>query len=204
MTQEVLKAVADAFGDFDKLIADHTQEMTRHVAHMEFVRTGQADPYPAPQAHPLITACVRQVGSVFIPDYKIVDTLKVAPGELRQRQDQLLQQISQAEHNAICAVLPRGKWRAHDLRHSDIIRVDNKRFSELRKIDPSLAEVDVLQLVLDGRSKEDAEFISKHEERRTLCDKIGRHAARLMSEVEDLTEANLHEWKMEPFPGGLV
>jgi hypothetical protein len=216
VTKQVLKAHADAYGDFENGVNNLARELTRHALHMARVGDG-VDPYPAPREHPLLHECVqRRPDGTWVPDYEIVDVIPCQPGELRQRKDALISLVGQAEHAAMRALLPVGKWRAHDIRWSELIVAGNiagqKALLEINTIntkrivdDQEPMPIDEIQAKINeavqaSYSSDDAVFLDQYNTFKKCIDAIVRHAARMSSDVEDLDETNLHLWKMEPFP----
>jgi hypothetical protein len=167
-----------------------------------------AQRYPGPQAHPLIDSAVKRSPgadgtTIFEPDFEVVEALPVKVGdaaELRTRKDYLLNKISQMENAAIAALLPPGKWRAYAHRMADIEEADMKRRKVL--VDAKTPEDNIEKNVIAARSPDDNKFMDEHNARSKVAKAIQRHASDLMSQVEDLTENDLHLWQPAEFPKG--
>jgi hypothetical protein len=147
---------------------------------------------PAPREHELVEACVVRVpfgrrefidqplppvgapaDDYEIVDYEIIDDRP----SLRSRKDALIHQVSAQESALMEASLPPGKRRL-----------------------AAMQAHDVLQKPPAERSAAETQFLADHDARIKHEDAIGRHAARLMSDIEDLTEATIDAWQPAPFP----
>jgi hypothetical protein len=134
---------------------------------------------PAPREHDLVEACVKRVPRSEVPDnyeivpYEVVDDRP----SLRARKDALIHDVGREEHALLVASMPPGKRRLDGLKAGDVLR---KPATE--------------------RSDAERKFLADRDARHTREDAIQRHAAQLMSDIEDLTEETIGAWKMTPFP----
>lgn len=138
------------------------------------------EPYPEPIAHPDIVAAVATTtgadGSITcMPDFEIVNDDPTPEQILAAKKAFLLQAVQQAEQDALKAVqLPLGKQRAADIRETDIRAKDNQAAA-------------------------DTQHLADQESRRAKVDAIVRAAAQIMSDVEDLTAANVDTFTIQNF-----
>ena len=131
---------------------------------------------PRPTAHPLIEQCVGRVQTPGKPDdfvtlpFEVIDNTEPAP-TLRQKKDRLLAEVSKLEQEKINDILPQGKFRLWSMLNN-----------------ASLAKK------AEERSDAENEYITKFAELTKAQEGFHISAARLMSDVEDLTEENIDSW----------
>jgi hypothetical protein len=133
---------------------------------------------PAPREHELVEATIRRVprgdaADDYAIDYEIVDDRP----SLRARKDALIHDVTQQEHALLMASMPSGKRRLDGLKAGDVLRKPEAERSDAERI-----------------------FLADRDARQAWEDAIQRHAAQLMSDIEDLTEATIGAWKPAPFP----
>lgn len=135
---------------------------------------------PAPREHELVEAAVRRVprglsgaADDYAIDYEIVDDRP----SLRARKDALIHEVTVQEHALLVISMPPGKRRLDGLKAGDLLR---KPAAE--------------------RSDAEGQFLVDRDARHAREDAIQRHAAQLMSDIEDLTEDTIAAWKPTPFP----
>lgn len=133
---------------------------------------------PAPREHELVEAAVRRVprgdaADDYAIDYEIVDD---RPG-LRARKDALIHDVAQQEHAFLVASMPPGKRRLEGLTAGDLLRKPEAERTEAERT-----------------------FLADREARHAREEAIQRHAAQLMSDIEDLNEETIGAWKPAPFP----
>ena len=108
-------------------------------------------------------------------DYEIVDDRP----SLRARKDALIHEVTQQEHALLAASMPPGKRRLDGLQAGDLLRKPEAE-----------------------RSAAERTFLADRDTRHACEEAIQRHAAQLMSDIEDLTEETISAWKPAPFPSG--
>jgi hypothetical protein len=133
---------------------------------------------PAPREHELVEAAVRRVprgdaADDYAIDYEIVDDRP----SLRARKDALIHEVSRQEHALLVASMPPGKRRLDGLHADDLLRKPQAE-----------------------RSAAERKFLGDRDARHAREEAIARHAAQLMSDIEDLTEQTIGAWKPAPFP----
>ena len=134
---------------------------------------------PAPREHDLVEACVKRVPRSEVPDnyeivpYEVVDDRL----SLRARKDALIHDVSREEHALLVASMPPGKRRLDGLHADDLLRKPQAK-----------------------RSAAERKFLGDRDARHAREGAIARHAAQLMSDIEDLTEQTIGAWKPAPFP----
>jgi hypothetical protein len=106
-------------------------------------------------------------------DYEIVDDRP----SLRARKDALIHEVTLKEHALLTASMPPGKRRLDGLKAGDLLRTPQAE-----------------------RSEAERQFLAERDARHAREDAIQRHAAQLMSDIEDLTEATIGAWQPAPFP----
>jgi hypothetical protein len=133
-------------------------------------------PAPTPQ-HPVIEECVRRVPPAgmddFVTDYELVDD---SPS-FEQRKQRLAGDVHRLEQEAIGHVIPPGRAR---LMQMDVDRIARKAAGEV--------------------TAADKEIVDAYRKRTRLIDDIRYHGAKLLAEVEDLTEASIDGWTPAKFP----
>jgi hypothetical protein len=148
-------------------------------------------PYPAPIPHPLVDRALD--GFVVIDDDPTPDQV------LADKKLALIHKVAEAEAQAIAAVLPPlGKQRAFNMREQDIANADAAvvaALSDAVRTDPAK----VAKAVERARSKDDTDFLKAQADRRARSEAIARAAARMMSDVEDLTADTIDNWRMASF-----
>jgi hypothetical protein len=134
---------------------------------------------PAPREDELVEAAVRRVprglalADDYIVDYEIVDDRP----SLRARKDALINEVTREEHALLTASMPPGKRRLDALKAGDLLRKPEAE-----------------------RSPEERMFLAERAARHAREEAIQRHAAQLMSDIEDLTDETIGAWKPSPFP----
>jgi len=181
MTAQIPLSQIDNAEEFRKRVAAFRQAKLDHHATI-----GE----PAPSEHELVEAAVRRVprglsGIVRSPsaaespaddyaiDYEIVDDRP----SLRARKDALIHEVSRQEHALLVASMPPGKRRLDGLHADDLLRKPQAE-----------------------RSAAERKFLGDRDARHAREEAIARHAAQLMSDIEDLTEETIGAWKPAPFP----
>jgi hypothetical protein len=169
---------------FDAAIAAYLDEVEGWRQHMESVARDPVtyQPYPAPVAPPLIAQALRQDrdgdGRVtFVPDYEVVDDAPTPDQTLRVKKDRLLMLVSQMEIQAAAAVVPPAKRRYLSILANDAVGKDAQLRTE--------TDTSALTMQTDATDRFAA---------------IDRHGAKLMYDIEDLTEETIDSWAPEEFP----
>lgn len=212
MTTKILRSAVRGLGDgtFDAVVATFAAELAAWRAQEELVKAGTAKPYPAPTAHPLVMSALREDGT---PDYELVDVMPVAshdPVALRSRKDLLMHEVMAAETAAMNEAHPPGFRRADAIRMRDVEKSDQDRRAamiEEANAEPTQkarrAKLEGLEArVLAGRSGADAGVAATVAATNARTERIARHAAAQLEEIERLTSADAHLWAMKPFPKG--
>lgn len=125
--------------DFPLMVDIHAREMAAWTAHMRMVQQGKADPYPAPQAPPIVESAVRQVPRAngdtdFNSDYTIEEDDPTPMQVHAGRKNALMSEVTRMEHEAYDAVLAPGKRRLYNLRHTEVWEKRSKVEHENGKI----------------------------------------------------------------------
>lgn len=184
---------------------DHEATVRRHAADETMKPEQRWTTLAVPQAPAEIDSAIRTTENpdgthTFAADYEIV-----APA-LDKRKAALTEQVNEAERNAIHAVLPQRKVRAHQLRVEDIRQVDRDRTTaefEKRKLEKREQEpIDWDQFHRSNRPPADTEFLDAHAAREATLQRIYRWAANLHSEIEDLTEETIDAFEVKPLHAG--
>lgn len=133
---------------------------------------------PAPREHELVEAAVRRVPRGDAPDDYVIDCEIVddRPG-LRARKDALIHEVTQQEHALLVASMPPGKRRLEGLKAGDLLRKPEAERTEAERA-----------------------FLADRDARHAHEEAIARHAAQLMSDIEDLTDGTIGAWKPAQFP----
>lgn len=127
---------------------------------------------PRPTSHPLIESCIVRIQEPgkpddFISDYEIIYDRP----PLRERKDALLNQVSIEENALLNNIWPRGKVRADLLNQAAIMAKDESL-----------------------RTPAEREFLADLTNKQNKYKSIQGKAALLMSQIEDLTDANIESW----------
>jgi hypothetical protein len=210
---EITKSRAMSYnGQFENLVATYGQELADWQAHMARVKQDKKDgvakdnafqPYPAPTADAEIAASVDANGK---PNYKITDD---SADVLAAKKSTLLSKINDAEQNAVSVILPpAGKREAIALRENDIRIADAARAADIYSKQGVLASIGIgkktaqeIQAEVDsGRPTADTDFLQQRANERQRIEAVRRAGAQMMSNVEDLTAANIDSWTMPSFP----
>lgn len=133
------KSHAGAFPDFNAAVTAFADEMNAWRAHMGRVGADpeQYQPYPRPQAHPIIVQAVAAVegpgGGVetYQPNFEIVDDGPPPEQIAQAKKAALAGQIAQAERDAISNVFPSRKLRLLNLRIGEVRKRDTVRHDEI-------------------------------------------------------------------------
>lgn len=133
---------------------------------------------PAPRDDELVEAAIRRLrrgdaADDYAIDYEIVDDRPT----LRARKDTLIHEVSRQEHALLVASMPPGKRRLDGLKAGDLLRKPEAE-----------------------RSDAERAFLADRDARHAREEAIARHAAQLMSDIEDLTDETIGAWKSAPFP----
>ncbi len=146
MTTRIVRAQVSELRDFDAHVAFMCKELAQHDAHMALVTQGKATPYPAPEGHPLVMSAIKKIGDgSYQPDYELVENPSPKDDEeLRSVKNHLLNSVATAEATAITNVMPLGRRRLFDLRHSEVISGDRDRHTKIASEDHA-AHLDVVK-----------------------------------------------------------
>lgn len=212
---EALAALGVDADGFAKLVEARIETLREYDAHEITVRAHAADEtmkpedrwvtLAVPQAPAEVNAAIsrhklligrQDVPATFTADY-VID-----PVFIDKRKAALTEQVNEAECNAIHAVLPQRKVRAHQLREFDIRKADAARANaEMEKQPHPRPPFDVEKFNRINRPAADTEFLDAHAAREATLQKIYRWAANLHSEIEDLTEETVDAFEVNPFNG---
>jgi hypothetical protein len=179
MTHLVLRRAIRNEDAFASAVQMYANELRQYKDHLKQVINGKADAYPAPQAYPDIASSVNP--ETCEPDYKIVDVIPVARGDIRAlelRKNELQHQVQQMEAIAQHNLFPARKWRLAGLEH--VIASEK----------PEALRTDA-----------DREAITAHTQRMLKLREIHLHHARLEHEIEDLNFDTVNSWSPRPFGG---
>jgi len=170
MTAQIPLSQIGDADEFKKRVAAFRQAKLDHHA-----RIGE----PAPREHELVEACVKRVPRGEAPDDYVVEDYAIVDDRpsLRARKDALIHEVSREEHALMVASMPPGKRRLDGLTAGDLLRRPETE-----------------------RSTAETAFLAERDTRHVREDAIGRHAAQLMSDIEDLTDETIGAWKPAPFP----
>lgn len=184
---------------FEASVAKHAHEMKIWREHMQRVANDKKNgvtgdkmhvAYHRPDAHPLVKESVNEND---VADYQIVDDSPTPDQILAAKKELLIGKISMAEAVATRAVTPAGRARAWSIREGDILKSQTPSTSVLGTVKNAIGLSKKL-------SADDEQFLADQDTRRQKADAIARAAAQMMSDVEDLTVANIDAWKMPDFP----
>lgn len=131
---------------------------------------------PAPAEADLIESCVRRVPRTDEPDDYVSDYEIIQP-TLEERKQELSAAVHAAETAALHAKLSPAKRRLHSYQLQDVT-VKTK----------------------DEITDEDKATLAQHRDLTAHANRVGRHAAQLLSEIEDLTAETVEKWQAAPFP----
>jgi hypothetical protein len=186
--------------DFENEVASFVKAKQDHRS-----TTGEAAP-SAP--HRLVEDAVRRVpGSIaeqkpddFVADYEIVDDTPppAAPPTLDQRKLTMAAELGVQANAAIAAIIPPLKQRLWDREHARVL-------ADMGKVKPQENEtVEAWRTraieVVKKNSPADHVSFTEHEDRKKKVDAIIHHVAVCESQIHDLTEVDLDNWKPKPFP----
>lgn len=177
---------------FEVEVAHVAKEKKHWRAHMARVAEDQKNgvtgdkmhlAHPAPRAHPIVEAAINENDA---PDYEIVDD---ANDVLAGKKSALVDQVLVAQHNAIQEIFPEAKKRAWFFREADLAGSDGGIIGKIASA-----------VGLRKMSPDNSAFLSDMADRRKKVEAIGRAGAQTMSDIDDLTAANIDGWKMPDFP----
>lgn len=129
---------------------------------------------PAPVEHHLVESCIRRVPGEDADDY-VADYEIIMP-TLDEQKAELTANVHKAEAYALHAKLSPAKRRLHSYQLADVVGKNEEQTEEGKAV------------------------IATHHELAEHANKIGRHAAQLLSEIEDLDEETIKTWQPAPFP----
>lgn len=195
---------------FEVAVAAHAFELRNWRSHMTRVEQDKKkavdDPtkhvaHPAPSSHPAVVAAIDENGEA---NYEIIEDGPTEEEVLAKKKKALIDDVSQAEYGATCAVVPLGKQRMFDIRETKIMTEET---NQVRKVMQSQTWLDKIKSSLTGsdapkvtRSKADSDFIAMRAEHRAKIEAIRLVAAQAHHDIEDLTSENVDSWKMPEFP----
>jgi len=131
---------------------------------------------PAPTEHDLIEACVRRVPRGEEP-YDYVADYEIVQPTLDERKQEQAATVHAAEAAALYAKLSLAKRRLLSYQLADV-----GKKSPFDQTDADKAALD------------------QHRDLAEHAEKVGRHAAQLLADIEDLTEETIKTWRPAPFP----
>lgn len=208
MTVSVPKSAT--FPGFEVAVAAHAADMKQWRGHMDRVADDERNEvtginrhvaYQRPVASRLVESCVNENG---LADYQIIDDGPTPAQVLAKRKNELLNAVSIAETAAISAVVPPGKMRLLNMRENDIRDADEAAFAA--KVKPGILAKMATSVGLSAatdlptRPQADTDHLEQQADRRRRIDLIQRAAAKMHSDIEDLTIETVDAWKMPAFP----
>ncbi len=212
----VLKSsIAKYDGSFDLAVTNYAKELADWHAHMAKVDEDKKNdvpkekayaPFPAPTAPPEVTASLDTSGK---PNYIIVDDDPTADQVLAAKKAALTKRLWGAFDDAEKALVPERKDMAFTFRERDIRAADNVRRSKIVEAQRGILTAigigrkspqQIDDEVANGRTADDTKFLQDQETRRQKIDAIQRAAARVMSDIDDLTIADVDAYTIAPLP----
>lgn len=214
---QVLKSAAAKYnGTFDQAVTNYAKEIADWRAHMAKVDEDKKNnvpkdkayaPFPAPTAPAEISQSVDATGK---PNYTIVNDDPTPDAILAGKKAILMQRVAAAAQAAVAAIAPQGKQAMNNYREGDIRKSDAGVRSRLvesqrRGILPMLgigqkSPQTIEDEVNAARAAADTQFLSDQETRRHKLDSIDREVAKMMSDIDDLTPANVDTFVIAPLP----
>lgn len=162
------------------------------------------EPYPMPIAHPYIIASIAtNIGAdgniTYSPDFEVVNDDPTPEQILTAKKMALLQAVIQAELGALKdAQLPVGKQRAANILEGDIRARDSQLVEELVAYTKAnrRKNIDIATEVEIRRDPAHTRHLADQESRRAKVDAIVRATAQIMSDIEDLTLAEIDAFEI--------
>lgn len=157
---------------FDGAVDAHINAMKAHQTTI-----GEA----APAAHPLVEQAIRRVQypiearkpDDFVKDFQVIDD---SPS-LEERKTALAQAVHMRATTAIQTIMPPLKQRLREMQYHDALAVK-----------------------IEDRSSAQKATIAEHQSRTSKISAVMRHLAQQESDIHDLTEDTIDDWKPAPFP----
>jgi hypothetical protein len=131
---------------------------------------------PAPIEHPLIESCIKRMPQTDGPDDYVADYQIVDP-PLEKRKAELVAEIERQASVVIDKAMSPGKRRLFQFSVSDVSGKKPETITDADKI-----------------------MMAKHQLLSVHNEAVGRHAAKLHAQIEDLTEDTIKTWTPEAFP----
>jgi hypothetical protein len=158
-------------------------------------------PYKPPLAHPLIMSAVDKLGNIA---YEFIDdTVAISSQTVRSRREELMAAVVNIENEEIAKIIPRGKIRLWEMKQTAILNADGKkRQLILEDFYKKNQEVDHLKLnkhIDDDRDPEDTAFLEDMKDRKQKVEGIQLWAAQLLSDIEDLSNEAVFDWKVPSY-----
>ncbi len=186
MAHKILKSLLpteEHVNAFQRLCNNQIEEMRAHAAHMKMVKKDpkKYQAYPAPHAHPDVLNCIVKDGDDFNLKFEIVDDVAPPPPPtptLDEKKIALAVELYNAAASVRAEVTPpQLKARLHHL--------------EIAKIN-AIPESD--------RTVEQSKKMNAEKAVGNFLMVLEEVIARAESEIHDLTEKNIGNWKLPKFP----
>lgn len=227
---QIASSQATAIGDYQSKVAAFAVEMTVWQQHSAKVgREEGFEAYPPPHAHKLIWQAIALAddGVSWIPHFVIKDDAPDAEVLLRGRKNALLAQVVAMEANQSVTIFPPGKRRLYELKEGAVIARDRERRKTIEEEEAAARQDAMSRLspeeasdaakvaailssgktpdqvayeTINGRSKEDTDFMAGYTAIRDAMNAAMMHSAQVCSDIEDLTAETIEGWTIPAFP----
>lgn len=183
MSHQIAKSLLpdeESVDSFQRLCNTFIDELRAHKKQMAMVEKDPENyhPYPAPSAHPDIMASVIEEGDDYNIDFEIFDDNPPPPEPtLEDRKNILIAALNAQAHELSETIIPDRKQPLMQMKFLDAMKVPEEEQTDYQK--RHIAEWNAAQ---------------------TKLQKINRHVAEMLSNIDDLTVKTIDNWELEPFP----
>lgn len=204
MTQKLSLATMLQNGITDKMIQDYATELKDWLHRQVMIEDTKDHPdesqrwaqCPKPEAHPLVMKAVNENGDI---DYQTIDdTQPLKDAAFAKKKADLFNQVVEIEQKEKSRIMPDGKIRLIGLHEQRIIVEDAVRRNAIILEDKVEAK-DIEPLVISTRPTEDHEFMIQLNKIKEEITAVNWWGAERFSEIADLTEDTIDNWKMMPY-----
>lgn len=204
MTQKLSLVAMLQNGITDKMIQDYATELKDWLHRQMMIEDTKNHPdesqrwtqCPKPEAHPLVMNAVNEYGDI---DYQTIDdTHPLKDAAFAKKKADLFNQVVEIEQKEKSRIMPDGKIRLIGLHEQRIIVEDAVRRNAIILEDKVEAK-DIEPLVISTRPTEDHEFMTQLNKIKEEITAVNWWGAERFSEIADLTEDTIDDWKMIPY-----
>lgn len=168
MSYHVPRSRLGGVPNYEQIVEVLAKNLRDYAAHEVDVAGGRADPYPKPEAPPIVLNCIDANG---FPDFVIVEDVAPSPPAHRVRRNNMINTVLAAAGSLINEISPPGRRALLALRY-EAAKSKN------------------------GKTDADKAVIAQYEDQQRRIAAVNLSSAEAQNAIEDIAEPDLNSWTL--------